>query len=112
MATSAVVTDELHVPVCTDLPYGARENETGITLETIILNVGYYRISNTSTDVRECYQKEACIGGYVVGGYCAAGYQGPCECMRDTIGMVGMAGVATHTLRERHTPFWFEALGV
>lgn len=47
------------------------------TLETLDLEPGYWRSSNTSRDIRECYEADACIGG--VQGVCASGYEGPCE---------------------------------
>ncbi|CAN0179302.1 unnamed protein product, partial [Ectocarpus sp. 12 AP-2014] len=51
----------------------------GTTLETLELEPGYYRISNTSHTVRECFQESACKGGTDAShdGYCAAGYEGP-----------------------------------
>ncbi|CAM9502513.1 unnamed protein product [Laminaria digitata] len=61
------------------LPDGANETITGLTLETIDLLPGFYRISNTSVKVLECYQDKACTGGRVAGHYCAEGYKGPCK---------------------------------
>ena len=48
------------------------------TLETLDLEPGYWRSSNTSRDIRECYETAACVGG--AQGLCAPGYEGPCEC--------------------------------
>ena len=48
------------------------------TLETLRLEPGYWRSSNRSRDIRECYEADACVGG--VQDLCASGYEGPCEC--------------------------------
>lgn len=50
------------------------------TLETLDLKAGYWRSSNTSWDIRECYEAAACVGGQQ--GLCASGYEGPCECTK------------------------------
>lgn len=50
------------------------------TLETLDLKPGYWRSSNTSRDIRECYEAAACVGGQQ--GLCASGYEGPCECTK------------------------------
>lgn len=47
------------------------------TLETLDLERGYWRSSSTSREIRECYEADSCVGG--TGGYCGAGYDGPCE---------------------------------
>lgn len=82
---NAVVTDEGHIPICEELPEGANDTATGITLETMDLLPGFYRMSNKSTEILECYQDEACIGGDEAGHYCAEGYKGPCEWARASI---------------------------
>ena len=48
------------------------------TLESLNLAPGYWRSSNTSTDIRECPRAESCPGG--TEGSCAIGYNGTCEC--------------------------------
>ncbi|CAN0218885.1 unnamed protein product [Ectocarpus sp. 4 AP-2014] len=45
------------------------------TLETLDLERGYWRSSNTSTEIRECYEVDSCVGG--AGDLCAVGYDGP-----------------------------------
>lgn len=70
------------VPVCDEVPTGARSAEDGgTTLETLELEPGYYRTSNKSHNVLECFQEAACKGGVDAAGdgYCAEGYSGPCE---------------------------------
>ena len=49
-------------------------------MSTLVINKGYYRTSNRSTDIRECFYKKACHGGRDADRYCATGYKGPCEC--------------------------------
>lgn len=74
--------DPAAVPVCDAVPTGARSaEEAGTTLETLELEPGYYRTSNTSHNVLECFQEAACKGGTNAtnNGYCAQGYAGPCE---------------------------------
>ena len=66
------------LPVCDDIPEGvSRDGPT--TLETFDLLEGYYRVSNESRVIRECYLTDACIGGTDHLNYCAQGYTGPCE---------------------------------
>lgn len=75
----AVVTDSGRIPVCEPLPPGTDDSATGVTLASINILPGYYRSLSNSTDVRECYQYEACKGGDVAREYCADGYEGACE---------------------------------
>lgn len=50
------------------------------TLETLSINEGYWRATNTSDDVRACYNADACLGGPTGNDdYCKYGYRGPCE---------------------------------
>lgn len=51
----------------------------GATLATLEILPGFFRSSLFSTDVRKCFYKEACQGGYELAEYCATGYGGPCE---------------------------------
>lgn len=59
--------------------YRKQNKTTGATLATLEVLPGFYRSSETSTDIRECFHKQACEGGSAVGTYCAEGYIGPCE---------------------------------
>ena len=54
------------------------------TLASLSLHPGYWRSSNSSRDIRECYEPDACHEG--LHGSCSSGYEGPCECTygRDT----------------------------
>ena len=80
---SSIEIDESETPVCETVPTGVHVSR-GVTLEDFNLTEGYYRVSNKSKTVLECYQPVACIGGIDSTNYCANGYEGPCELsMRD-----------------------------
>lgn len=50
------------------------------TLEMLSIDAGYWRATETSTDVRACYNAKACCGGMTgISSYCQDGYEGPCE---------------------------------
>jgi len=51
--------------------------EEGATLESLPLEEGFWRTTSTSTDIRACIVKEACVGGTEAGKYCAEGHEGP-----------------------------------
>ena len=68
------------MPVCEAVPAGVSTNGIlGMTLETLDISAGYYRTSNHSHEVLECYREEACSGGQDADRYCAQGYAGPCK---------------------------------
>ena len=66
-------------PVCAEPPLGATAPLEGTTVANITLEKGYFRTSNKSHDILQCYQKRACLGGNDTDDYCAPGYNGPCE---------------------------------
>lgn len=50
------------------------------TLESLLIERGYWRATNTSMEILACYNAKACLGGLTGGkGYCSKGYKGPCE---------------------------------
>lgn len=54
----------------------------GVTLQTLDIEDGYWRATNTSrgSDILPCYNEGACGGGVTdSAGYCAEGYTGACE---------------------------------
>lgn len=53
----------------------------GGTVQTLVVEPGYFRHSLTSTDLKECFYEDACQGGVLLSEYCASGYKGPCERM-------------------------------
>lgn len=67
---------------CTAQFEHSQSDGIAVTLETLEIQQGYWRATNTSRSngILPCYNKEACEGG-VTGsaGYCAKGYTGPCE---------------------------------
>ena len=73
-------------PVCEDLLSHANNLDGTATLETLVLEAGYWRTTKTSRNVLACFNEKACLGG-VTGnpGYCSAGYEGPCEWRRISI---------------------------
>ena len=50
-----------------------------VTVEDLVIKKGYWRATATSTSVLECYNGNACLGGFTTGS-CAEGYEGPCKC--------------------------------
>jgi hypothetical protein len=77
-------------------------DQGGATVQTLALRAGYWRDSLESSDIRPCFNEEACIGGGgktdvdasaasatasltaarasdTLDAYCAEGYTGPCE---------------------------------
>lgn len=74
-----VVDDDDFVPYCASVPTGVNGSHQGATLETLELEPGYYRVSNESHDVRECYYSNACQGGADASNYCQSGYTGICK---------------------------------
>ena len=66
-------------PVCAEPPVGATAPSSGTTIANLTLENGYFRTSNNSHDILQCYQKKACLGGKDAGNYCAPGYTGPCK---------------------------------
>jgi predicted outer membrane repeat protein len=54
----------------------------GTSLTTLSMPYGFWRESLTQLTVRECWNKQACIGGAAFNStndYCVEGYKGPCE---------------------------------
>lgn len=82
-----MVTDNDTLVQCWSVLEHTSSPEESGTLATLSLDRGYWRTSNTSTSIRDCYNAEACEGGVAEmcghvdceDGYCAPGYTGPCE---------------------------------
>lgn len=51
-----------------------------VTLDTLLIDRGYWRATNTSLEVLACHNSEACHGNEVTGtpGCREDGYKGPC----------------------------------
>ncbi len=51
-----------------------------VTLEQLTVEAGYWRATESSTDILECFHSDACLGGVTgTADYCREGYEGPCE---------------------------------
>ena len=74
--------DPEQVPQCISLAEAGVEHASSSgglsTVEDLILDEGYWRATNTSTNVKECFNADACPGGLTTG-VCNSGYRGPCE---------------------------------
>lgn len=61
---------------------GVRCDSPGATLASLPIREGYWRASQDSVIVHECFNSDACAGATQVSSsddYCQDGYQGPCE---------------------------------
>ena len=58
---------------------GVNTGTAGTTLQTLELEPGYYRTSETSPNILECHREEACVGGSDASQYCASGYRDACK---------------------------------
>ena len=70
------------MPTCSAALDHTSAGESGVSLEELEIDKGYWRATNTSKSVLECYNTEACKGGKSgAPGYCDTGYavMGPCE---------------------------------
>lgn len=77
--------DEKGIPTCISLTQAGVEHASSIggttTVEQLTIDKGYWRATNTSTNVKECFNTEACTGGLTGSSdFCLEGYEGPCEC--------------------------------
>ncbi|CAM9695055.1 unnamed protein product, partial [Ascophyllum nodosum] len=73
---------EQRSPTCTYLSEAGVEHATSeggaTTLWEIRIHEGYWRSTNTSTDVYECFNTKACAGGLTgASNFCLSGYEGP-----------------------------------
>eukprot|EP00903_Cladosiphon_okamuranus_P006562 g6410.t1 len=66
------------MPTCEASLEHTTASEPGITVETLNINEGYWRATNTSENILECYNTDACSGGMTgADSFCAPGYTGP-----------------------------------
>ena len=77
IVTNGIFEDPLAVEICTGAPSYTTSPGARDTVASLVLDSGYWRSSNTSVNISECYNDNACLGG--VSDYCAPGYTGPCE---------------------------------
>ena len=66
-------------PMCFEELDHSKSPGGNTTVELLLIDPGYWRVSNTSTKILACYNADACKGG-VTGDpeYCLKGYEGPC----------------------------------
>ena len=78
---TCIVKDSNHIPVCTEV-FDHTDSQGGkATLETLVLDAGYWRATNKSRQIMACFNKNACNGGLTGNpDNCSTGYEGPCEC--------------------------------
>ena len=49
-------------------------------METLLIERGYWRATNSSETVLACYNGDACLGGETgTSDFCSKGYEGPCR---------------------------------
>ena len=60
-----------------DSTAGVMLGVSSMTIDNLDLKPGYWRISNSTTDVRKCPVEIACQGGNSTAGYCREGHVGP-----------------------------------
>lgn len=76
--------DAKGVPTCTSLTQAGVEHASSdggtTTVKQLHIDKGYWRATSTSTNVKECFNTEACTGGMTGSSdFCLQGYEGPCE---------------------------------
>lgn len=67
-------------PVCLEMMEHSNAAGGNATVESLSIDRGYWRATNTSVNIFPCYNPGACVGG-VTGAedYCHVGYRGPCK---------------------------------
>lgn len=51
-----------------------------VTLETLLIEPGYWRANAFSRNILACYHADACLGGVSgTADFCLVGYEGPCK---------------------------------
>lgn len=75
-----VFTKPLLAPICTEVMTHSTSSGGRTTLETLSIERGYWRASNSSETILACYHADACLGGVTgASDYCRQGYEGPCK---------------------------------
>lgn len=66
--------------MCTGVSEHFNSSGGDTTIETLLVDPGYWRASAVSENVFACYNADACRGGETgASDYCLEGYEGPCE---------------------------------
>lgn len=67
-------------PICLEKLDHSSAAGGNATIESLSIDRGYWRATNTSVDILPCYNPGACLGGVTgVKDYCHVGYRGPCK---------------------------------
>lgn len=70
----------LSIPMCTEELEHTKSSGGNATVETLEIDPGFRRATNTSRKVLACFNADACLGGTTgASDYCNEGYEGPCE---------------------------------
>lgn len=88
--------------LCETVPPHTTSADADGTLQSLVLDEGYWRTSTSSVEILECYNKGACVGGSQ--DYCAAGYTGPCERTKALRTVPLCATSATVEVLKKHGP--------
>ena len=80
---------------CEPCPYGTTCNSSGITVHSLVIHRGYFRISNSTADVRQCPDMAAVVSLFSRPSGCKGGEGGGDALCRDKLG-----GVYCSTCRE------------
>lgn len=74
------VENEDSVPSCEVQPEHTRSQGGNTTIETLNVDPGYWRTTNTSLNFLACFNEDACKGGMTDDpAFCQPGYEGPCK---------------------------------
>lgn len=67
-------------PICLEKLDHSSAAGGNATIESLSIDRGYWRATNTSVNILACYNVKACLGGVTEGkDYCSNGYKGPCQ---------------------------------
>ncbi|CAN0255267.1 unnamed protein product [Ascophyllum nodosum] len=104
---SCTVDKHGNVSTCSDvIEHSTSPGGSNVTLMTLLIDRGYWRATNKSTTVFECYNEDACKGGLTGSvDYCSEGYTGP-YCSVCTYGYVKGRDVPAELL-ENAGALWF-----
>lgn len=66
-------------PMCLEVMPHATSTGGPTTVETVSIDPGFWRATDSSTEVLACYNPDACLGGMTgTSGFCLESYSGPC----------------------------------
>lgn len=74
------MSDNTSAPICSTAPEHTIANGSGNTLETLSIEGGYWRATDSSEIILACYNQDACAGGQTgTETFCKDGYTGSCK---------------------------------